>query len=463
MRSPIRAPEFAIGGSMIRIRRGAAAPLAAAALAVLATIVVTAPAARAAEAASSSPASDTRTRTVKVSAAAAAAPSAASTVISDRNVPVETGARRETVVEGLEQPWGMAFLPDGRLLITERPGRLRIVEGGKLLPAAVTGVPEVFAQGQGGLLDVAVHPRFADNGYVYLTYAHGTAEANRTRVSRGKLVGGALGDVQVIFDVNRAKTGGSHFGSRLAWLPDGTLLVSIGDGGNPPTMLDGRLIRDNAQDPAAHLGKVVRLREDVLVPAADAATVAGGGGAQTWTLGHRNVQGLAYDPFRRTVWATEHGALGGDELNRLEASRNYGWPVVSRTREYVGGAHVGISVPRDGMTEPVLLWEVAVAPSGLVVYDGRAFPYWRGDLFSGSLMSADVRRIDLDDAGRPIGETALRAGARVRDVEVGPDGLLYVLTDERAGRLLRYSPAPAPVPAATAAQPAASAPAAQPR
>jgi glucose/arabinose dehydrogenase len=445
---------------MIRIPRAAVASLAGAALAAA---VVIAPEARAADASSSAPAADTRTRTVTVPAAAATpAPTAAATVISDRNVPVETGARRETVVEGLEQPWGMAFLPDGRLLITERPGRLRIVEGGKLLPAAVSGVPEVFAQGQGGLLDVAVHPRFADTGYVYLTYAHGTAEANRTRVARGKLVGGALADVQVIFDANRVKTGGSHFGSRLAWLPDGTLLVSIGDGGNPPTMLDGRLIRDNAQDPAAHLGKVVRLRGDVLAPAADATAVASAGGAQTWTLGHRNVQGLAYDPFRRTVWATEHGALGGDELNRLEASRNYGWPVASRTREYVGGAHVGISVPRDGMTEPVLLWEVAVAPSGLVVYDGKAFPYWRGDLFSGSLMSADVRRIDLDDAGRPIGETALRAGARVRDVEVGPDGFLYVLTDERAGRLLRYSPAPTPASSATPA-PATPAPTAQPR
>jgi glucose/arabinose dehydrogenase len=455
---------------MIRTPRGAFASLAGGAFAALTAAVVATPAVHAADAASPPSAGDTRTRTIKVPAAAAvpsttatSVPMASTTVVSDRNVPVETGARRETVVEGLEQPWGMAFLPDGRLLITERPGRLRIVEGGKLLPAAVTGVPEVLAQGQGGLLDVALHPRFADTGYVYLTYAHGTAEANRTRVARGKLVGGALEDVQVIFDVNRVKTGGSHFGSRLAWLPDGTLLVSIGDGGNPPTMLDGRLIRDNAQDPAAHLGKVVRLREDGLVPADNPMAAAGGAAAQTWTLGHRNVQGLAYDPFRRTVWATEHGALGGDELNRLEASRNYGWPVVSRTREYVGGTHVGISVPRDGMTEPVLLWEVAVAPSGLVVYDGKAFPYWRGDLFSGSLMSADVRRIDLDDAGRPIGETALRVGARVRDVEVGPDGLLYVLTDERAGRLLRYSPAPAPA-AATAPAPAAPpAPAARPR
>jgi glucose/arabinose dehydrogenase len=383
-----------------------------------------------------------------VAAAAAAgakppAPAAAThaTVVSDRNVPVETGARRETFVEGLEQPWGMAFLPDGRLLVTERPGRLRIVEGGKLLPAAVTGVPEVFAQGQGGLLDVAVHPRFADNGLVYLTYAHGTADANRTRVARGRLDGGALEDVRVIFEANRTKTGGSHFGSRLAWLPDGTLLVSIGDGGNPPTMLDGRLIRDNAQDPAAHLGKVVRLADD---GSAAPGVPSGAGAAQVWTLGHRNVQGLAYDPFRRTVWATEHGALGGDELNRLEAARNYGWPLVSRTREYVGGAPVGNAPPREGMTEPVLLWEVAVAPSGLVVYEGAAFPQWRGDLFSGSLMGADVRRIDLDDAGRPVGETALRVGARVRDLEVGPDGLLYVLTDERAGRLLRYSPAPAP-------------------
>lgn len=378
------------------------------------------------------------------------------TVVSDRNVPVERGARRETVVEGLEQPWGMAWLPDGTLLVTERPGRLRAIRDGRLEPQPVAGVPAVLAHGQGGLLDVAVHPRFADNALVYFTYAHGTPEANRTRVARGTLVGRELRDVRTIFEVSQAKQGGSHFGSRLAWLPDGTLLVSIGDGGNPPASLDGRLIRENAQDRASHLGKVVRLRDDG-TPAADNPFAREQGAAPAvWTLGHRNVQGLAYDRLRGVVWATEHGALGGDELNRLEAARNYGWPVVSRTREYVGGAPVGKQAPRDGTTEPALLWEVAVAPSGLAVYDGSAFPQWRGDLFSGSLMSADVRRLDLDDAGRIVGETALRVGARVRDVRVGPDGLLYVLTDERAGRLLRYLPESAPASATPAAPPAAA-------
>lgn len=376
------------------------------------------------------------------------------TVVSDRNVPIEPGARRETVVEGLENPWSMAWLPDGALLVTERPGRLRIVRDGKLDPKPVAGVPAVFAQGQGGLLDVAVHPRFADNRLVYLTYSDGTAEANRTRVARGELVGGELRDVRTIFEVARPKPGAQHFGSRLAWLPDGTLLVSIGDGGNPPTALDGRLIRENAQDPSSHLGKVVRLRDDGSVPPDNPWVDEAGAQPALWTLGHRNVQGLAYDPLRRVVWATEHGALGGDELNRLAAGANYGWPAVSRTREYRGGAPVGSSAPKAGMTEPALLWEVAVAPSGLAVYAATAFPQWRGDLFSGSLAGADVRRLDLDDAGRIVGETAIRIGARVRDVRVGPDGFLYVLTDERSGRLLRFVPdAPAPA-AAPAAAPA---------
>jgi glucose/arabinose dehydrogenase len=391
------------------------------------------------------------------SVAAGAAPA---TVVSDRNVPIEPGTRRETVVEGLEQPWGMAWLPDGTLLVTERPGRLRVVRDGRLEPQPVTGLPAVLAHGQGGLLDVAVHPRFADNALVYVTYSHGTPEANRTRVARARLVGRELRDVRTIFEVQQAKPGGAHFGSRLAWLPDGTLLVSIGDGGNPPTSLDGRLIRENAQDLASHLGKVVRLRDDG-TPAVDNPFAKGAGAAApvVWTLGHRNVQGLAWDPFRRTVWATEHGALGGDELNRLVAGGNYGWPTVSRTREYRGGTPVGAPPPRAGMSEPALLWEVAVAPSGLAVYDGSAFPQWRGDLFSGSLMGADVRRLDLDDAGRIVGETALRVGARVRDVRAGPDGFLYVLTDERAGRLLRYVPESAPAPTPPATPPATVTPA----
>lgn len=370
------------------------------------------------------------------------------TVLSARNVPIQTGARREVWIEGLEHPWGLAFLPDGSALVTERPGRLRVIRDGALLDAPVTGVPEVFAQNQGGLLDVIAHPRFADNRLVYLTYAHGTAEANTTRVARARFTGAALENLEVIFESNQPKPAAGHFGSRLAFLPDGSLLVSIGDGGNPPTMLDGAFIREKAQDPASHWGKIIRLNDDGSAPA---ESPFAGSAIGVWSIGHRNIQGLAVDAARNAVWATEHGSLGGDELNRVQAGDNHGWPLVSLTRDYVTAEPVGEATRRAGMVDPVLLWDTATAPSGLVVYAGAAFPQWQGDLFSGSLVSLDVRRIDLDDAGRVIGETALRVGQRVREVEVGPDGFVYVLTDEKAGRVLRFVPA-APAAAPTAPQ-----------
>ncbi len=371
------------------------------------------------------------------------------TVLSARNVPIQTGARREVWIEGLEHPWGLAFLPDGSALVTERPGRLRVIRDSVLQPEPVAGVPEVFAQNQGGLLDVVLHPRFADNRLVYLTYAHGTPEANTTRVARARFTGTALEGLEVIFESNSPKPAAGHFGSRLAFLSDGSLLVSIGDGGNPPTMLDGAFVREKAQDPASHLGKILRLKDDGSAPA-DAPFA--GSATGVWSIGHRNIQGLAVDAARNAVWATEHGSLGGDELNRVQAGNNHGWPLVSLTRDYVTAEPVGEATRRDGMVDPVLLWDTAVAPSGLAVYAGDAFPDWRGDLFSGSLVSLDVRRIDLDDAGRVQGETALRVGQRVREVEVGPDGFVYVLTDEKAGRVLRFVPATA---AATPAAPQA--------
>jgi glucose/arabinose dehydrogenase len=336
----------------------------------------------------------------------------------------------------------MAWLPDGTMLVTERPGRLRVVQGGKLRAEPVGGVPPVLAQGQGGLLDLAVHPRFASNRLVYMTLAQGTAEANATVIARARLSEdlATLTDVQQIYAVPRAKSGAQHFGSRLLFLPDGSLLVSIGDGGNLPLTLDGSPIRTQAQNVGAAFGKVLRLTDEG--KPARGNPLAGRAGAlpEIYTLGHRNVQGIAFDAARNAVWVNEHGALGGDELNRLSPGGNFGWPTVSRTREYVGGAAVG-TLSGQGMTDPVLLWEVSTAPSGIAVYYGAAFPQWRGDIFSGGLASNDIRRIDLDEAGRVIGETALRMGARVRDVRVGPDGFLYALTDERNGRLLRFVPA----------------------
>jgi aldose sugar dehydrogenase len=362
------------------------------------------------------------------------------THVSDRNVPIEPGTRRETVVEGLEHPWSLAFLPDGALLVTERPGRLRVVRDGALDPRPIEGVPAVFAQGQGGLLDVSLHPDFAQNRLVYLTYAHGDAQANRTRLARARLEDHRLVDLKVLFEVQDAKSGGAHFGSRIIWTPQKTMLVSFGDGGNPPIRLGDRFIREYAQVRSSALGKVVQFNDEgepvSLDPFRPLSSVMPG----LFTYGHRNIQGLAWDPLRGVIWASEHGALGGDELNRLEPGANYGWPVVSRTREYRGGAPVSALQSEPGKVDPEVLWEVAIAPSGLAIYDGTVFPQWRGDLFVGSLLSLDVRRVDLDDAGRFVGETAIRVGSRVRDVRVGPDGFLYVLTDERTGRILRYVP-----------------------
>jgi glucose/arabinose dehydrogenase len=239
-------------------------------------------------------------------------------LLSEAPPPEVTGIRLVTVAEGLERPWGMAFLPDGSMLVTERPGRLRIVRDGAIDPRPVDGVPPVHAMGQGGLLDIALHPDFARNRVVFLSYSHGTAEANRTRLARAVLDGHALRDLRVIFEVNREKPANAHFGSRILFLPDCTLLLTIGDGGNPPNSLDGRFIRENAQDRANHLGKILRLNEDGTVPADNPFVGQAGIRPEIFTWGNRNSQGIAWDPIRQAVWANEHGSQGGDELNRIE-------------------------------------------------------------------------------------------------------------------------------------------------
>jgi aldose sugar dehydrogenase len=347
--------------------------------------------------------------------------------------------RKTTLVEGLERPWGMAWLPDGSLLITEKAGRLRIVRNGRLDPIAIAGVPAVLTTGQAGLLDIAVHPQFAENRWVYLTYAHGTAQANRARVARAVFDGKALQDVRVIFEVSQAKSGGQHFGSRLLWLPDGTLLVSIGDGGNPPVQLAGDLIRKQAQNLRSHLGKIVRINADGSIPRDNPWFGKSEADAAIWSYGHRNIQGMAFDPATRRVWVTEHGARGGDELNLVEAGKNYGWPVVTYSQEYAGG-EISQERSRPGMVDPQLVWTPATAPSGLAVYRGDRFPAWAGNLFAGGLVSQDVRRIELDAAGNVRSQQTIAIGQRVRDVRQGPDGLLYILTDEANGQLLRLEP-----------------------
>ena len=364
----------------------------------------------------------------------------AQTAVIDADVPAEGGFRRVVLVSGLEHPWGMVWLPDGDILITERAGRLRLVRDGQLVAAPVAGIPDVFAKGQGGLLDISRHPRFQQNGRLFFTYAHGRDAANRTRVATATLNDMALEDWRVIFEVDATKSGTQHFGSRMAWLPDGTLLVSIGDGGNPPVTFDGEWIRKQAQNKSSHLGKVIRIGEDGSIPADNPFVNAADAKPAVWSYGHRNIQGLVFDPQRNLVWASEHGALGGDELNRLQAGQNYGWPAATHSREYVGGLKISDDTSRPGMQDPLVVWMGAIAPSGLALYTGKPFPRWQGDLFVGGLRSQDIRRIDLDASGRVRGQSSLRIGQRVRDVRQGPDGLLYVLTDESNGSLIRLEP-----------------------
>jgi len=360
---------------------------------------------------------------------------------SPKSPPKAEGYRLVTLADGLQHPWGLAWLPNGDLLITERPGRLRLFRDGRLVERPLVGVPDVFAQGQGGLLDVALHPDFADNRLVYLSYAAGERSANGTRVARGRLEEDRLSGVEEIAAVEPLKRGTQHFGSRLLFLPDGSFLMTVGDGGNPPLTIDGDLSRLQAQDLDSRIGKILRFAADGRIPADNPFADDPAADPAVWTYGHRNAQGLARDPETGAVWASEHGSRGGDEINLIEKGNNYGWPRASYSDEYSGGR----VTPHDslpGMVGPRLVWTPSIAPSGLAVYRGEAFPEWRGDLFAGGLVSRDLRRIRVDAAGEVVAEESLRIGERVRQVALGPDGLLYVLTDQSNGKLIRIEPAP---------------------
>ncbi len=341
------------------------------------------------------------------------------------DVPEAQGWRTEIVVEGLSHPWSIAWLPDGAALVTERPGRLRLIRNGHLDQKPVTGLPPVLAFGQGGLLDIALHPDFAKNRWIYLTMATGSPEANRTALVRGRLENHTLQDAKIIFQNADPKSGGQHFGSRLVWLPDRTLLMSIGDGGNPPTRFGDGNIRDQAQNPGTHFGKVLRLKDDGTPPVDNPFVNRPGAKPEIWTFGHRNIQGLTRHPLNGRIWANEHGSRGGDELNILESGRNYGWPVVTYSFEY-WGPKIADETHRPGIADPQLVWTPSKAPSGLTFYTGDVYP-------------RQIRRIDMD-GDRIMGEQKLTMGKRVRDVRQGPDGYLYVLTDEDKGALLRIVP-----------------------
>jgi glucose/arabinose dehydrogenase len=347
--------------------------------------------------------------------------------------PLNGVVRVGTIARGLEHPWALEFLPDGRLLVTERPGRVRIVERDGRLSAPLADVPRVQARGQGGLLDVALDPRFADNRLVYLSYAEpGEGGTAGTAVARGRLGDGRLEDVQVIYQQQPKVRGANHFGSRLVFARDGTLFVTQGE------RFD---YADQAQDLSSGIGKLVRINPDGSVPRDNPFVGRKGVRPEIWSYGHRNIQSAALHPQTGQLWTVEHGARGGDELNRPEAGKNYGWPVISYGVHY-SGAKIGEGTAKPGMEQPVYYWDPVIAPSGMAFYTGEAFPDWRGSILIGSLRPGLLVRLTLED-GRVGREERYLADLdeRIRDVRQGPDGLLYLLTDSRDGRLLQVLPA----------------------
>jgi glucose/arabinose dehydrogenase len=345
----------------------------------------------------------------------------------------ETEQARFRVVEvagGLENPWGMAFLPDGRLLVTERSGRLRMVRDGALEAAPITGLPAIYVAGQGGLLDVIVDPSFADNRLIYLSYAHVDERGTTTRVMRARLEGSTLSQQQVIFSGEPPSPGRGHFGSRLAIGADGYLYVTMGE----------RMEKPRAQRLDDDGGKVLRIATDGSVPADNPFVGDEAARPEIWSYGHRNPQGLAFRPGTDQLWEQEHGAQGGDEINLVRKGANYGWPVITHGIDY-DGSTIGEGSAKPGMEQPVHYWVPSIAPSGMAFYDGAAFPEWQGDLFVGALKSRLLSRLEMD-GDRIVAEERMLEGdlGRVRDVEVGPDGFLYLATDQDPGSIFRLEP-----------------------
>ncbi len=345
----------------------------------------------------------------------------------------EHSFRIVTLAKGLEHPWSLAFLPDGRMLVTERPGRLRLVDrDGRLAPGPVGGLPEIAEYGQGGLLDVVLHPRYAENRLVYFSFAGRGDGGVSTEVGRGRLSGTRLEDVEVIFRQLPKTDARQHFGSRLVFDRAGFLYITLGDRGE----------RDRAQKHNDHAGSVIRLHDDGRVPADNPFVGKRGWKPEKYTLGHRNMQGAALHPRSGVLWTHEHGPQGGDEINVIRAGVNYGWPVITYGREYVTGFKIGEGTHKAGMAQPIHYWVPSIAPSGMAFYAGTRFARWRGDLFVGALRDQMLVRLRLDGE-RVVSEERMLRGVlgRIRDVRSGPDGYLYLLTDSDEGVLARLEPA----------------------
>jgi glucose/arabinose dehydrogenase len=361
-------------------------------------------------------------------------PPPASPTFDPRIIESEEHTLRLTrIAGGLEHPWSVAFLPDGRYLVTERAGRLNLVTADGAVNR-IRGVPRVLARNQGGLMEVSVHPDFSDNGWVYLTYSRGNWRRNKDwlALARGRLDGNRLVGVKEIFRQDLPHWPGRHYGARIAWLPDGTFLLSVGDRG-------GR--SDLAQDPAHHFGSLVHLDENG-DPAQDKPRFSDPGARpEIFSIGHRNIQGLVVDAANNRIWATEHGPLGGDELNLIGPGLNYGWPVVSLGGDYDTGEPIGEARSMAGMEDPAYEFPPTLAPSGLALVDSDRFPQWRGNLLAGGLRGMEIARLVIED-GRVVHDERLLSGeiGRVRDVHQGPDGYIYVLNDQPDGGLYRLEP-----------------------
>lgn len=341
--------------------------------------------------------------------------------------------RMVRVVDSLVNPWSMAFLPNGDLLVTERPGRLRIVRGGKLLLEPVAGVPAVKVGNQGGLLDVVLHPDFARNRLVYLSYSKPSADGarNTTAVIRARFANDRLNEVQEIFEAHAWSQGLGHYGSRLAFDRNNYLFITVGDRQVPST---GDLEKHPAQDLMVHHGKVIRLHDDGRVPTDNPFVGRADALPQIWSYGHRNPQGLIVHPVTNQVWATEHGPQGGDEFNLVEAGKNYGWPVIGFGVNYRSGSAIHSGTTRAGMEQPMKVWVPSIATSGLIAYTGDRFPEWKGSVFSGSLIGESLVRLTLDGVRVVADETLIRGRGRIRDVRQGTDGFIYLAIEDRMGQ-----------------------------
>lgn len=335
-----------------------------------------------------------------------------------------------TVAKGLEEPWSLAWLPDGRMLVTEKTGQMRIVAKDGAVSKPIKGVPKVATSGQGGLLDVILDPDFATSKKIYFSYSERTSDGQGTAVASATLDGLALKDKKVLFRQAPKSSGGRHYGSRLVIARDGNLFITLGDRGE----------RDTVQNTKIHRGQVIRIRTDGSVPDDNPFVGKKGYRPETFSLGHRNPQGAALHPETGKLWVNEHGPAGGDEVNVVEAGRNYGWPVISYGKHY-SGAKIGVGTKKSGMEQPVHYWDPSIAPSGMAFYTGDKFPKWKGNLFVGALGHQTVVRLTLDGE-KVVGEERILddLGERIRDVRMSPDGYIYLLTDDHDGRILRLEP-----------------------